>query len=427
MREDLLHFIWNTHKVQPKQLKTTKGEPLVIWNYGIHNHGSGPDFFNAKVEVEGQLWAGNVEMHIKASDWYAHGHETDSNYDNVILHVVWEDDVLVFRKDKTEIPTLELKNVVTPNLLDSYQKLFKNSNHKFVNCENDFADVDDFILDNLLQRLYFERLEQKSKLIFDLLKDSKNDWEKVLFTLLLKNFGLKVNGDSFLSIAKALDFSVVRKLQNDVRALESVLFGMGGLFDKEEITDNYFSELKREFDFQSKKFKLSGTQIQKPEFFRLRPHNFPTIRLSQIANLYGSQQNLFRDLMNADTLVKIQTFFKISASSYWHNHFTFGKESSSSSKSLSKDFIDLLLINTIIPLKFCYAKKHGKDVNDELVSLITVLKPEKNTIINNFDKVGKKTKNALQSQSKIQLYNEYCSKNQCLKCAVGASLLNRIS
>ncbi|MFK7813142.1 MAG: DUF2851 family protein [Maribacter sp.] len=425
MREDFLHFIWNTHKVQSKQLNTTKGEVLVIHNYGIHNHSSGPDFFNAKIEVDEQLWAGNVEMHLKASDWYTHGHETDSNYDNVILHVVWEDDVSVFRKDQTEIPTLELKNLVTPNLLNAYQNLFQNLNQKFINCENDFASIDSFILDNWIQRLYFERLEQKSELIFELLEASKNDWEKVLFTLLFKNFGLKVNGNSFLSLAKALDFSIVRKLQNNSEALESVFFGMAGLLDNEELVDSYYSQLKKEFDFQYKKFELCSAQIQKPEFFGLRPHNFPTIRLSQLANLYVSQHNLFSVLMSANTLIKIQSIFKISASSYWKNHFTFAKESKTSSKALSKPFVDLLLINTIIPLKFCYAKKHGKEVNDELVSLITKLKPEKNTIITKFDKIGPKTGNAMESQSKIQLHNEYCTKNQCLKCAVGASLLNR--
>jgi len=425
MREDLLHFIWNTHKVQSRQLKTTKEESLVIHDYGIHNHSSGPDFFNAKIEVGEQLWAGNVEIHLKASDWYVHGHETDSNYNNVILHVVWEDDISIFRKDKTEIPTLELKNLVTPSLLNAYLKLFQNTSQKFINCENDFTSIDAFILDNWTQRLYFERLEQKSELIFELLKDSKNDWEKVLFTLLLKNFGLKVNGNSFLSLAKVLDFSIVRKLQNNSEALESVFFGMVGLLDNGESADSYFSQLKKEFDFQYKKFELSSAQIEKPEFFGLRPHNFPTIRLSQLANLYASQHNLFSELMSANTLMKIQSIFKISASSYWKNHFTFAKESKTSSKALSKAFVDLLVINTIIPLKFCYAKKHGKEVNDELVCLITKLKPEKNVIITKFDKIGAKTGNAMESQSNIQLYNEYCTKNQCLKCAVGANLLNR--
>jgi len=294
-------------------------------------------------------------MHLKASDWYAHGHETDSNYDNVILHVVWDDDVSVFRKDKTEIPTLELKNHIPNSLLTAYKNLLLNSRKKFINCENNIGLVDNFLFDIWLERLYVERLEQKATLIFDLLKTSNNDWEEVLFTLLLKNFGSKVNGEAFLSISKSLNFSIVRKLQNNAVALESVLMGK---------------------------------------------------------------------LIECNTIEHFYALFEAETSEYWINHYTFGKESKPTKKRLTKTTIDLVLINTIVPLKFAYAKSLAKDVNKELIALMVNISAEKNSIIKGFNTLGKKAKNAFESQAKLQLYNQYCLPNQCLKCTVGSTLLN---
>ncbi len=425
MREDLLHFIWKTNKLQHKELTTTSGEPIVIQNLGLHNQNTGPDFFNAKLVIAGQVWAGNVEMHLKSSDWYAHGHETDSNYDNVILHVVWEDDVAVFRKDKTEIPTLTLQNLIATSFLDHYRKLLYNSKRTFVNCEKDLASVDGFLRTNWAERLYIERLEQKSKLIFDLLKASKNDWEAVLFKLLLKNFGLKVNGEAFRCIAEATDFSVIRKLGNDVFALESVLLGQARLFDIKHDGDAYYDKLQKEYAFQKAKFLLRNESVQKPDFFGLRPNNFPTIRLSQFANLYASNESLFSKVVQVDDLGAMYTIFHAETSDYWRDHYTFGKVSKSSKKRSTKSFIDLLLINTIIPLKFAYQKIHGKMDEGLLLGLAMALGPEKNNIISKFDEIDTTTKNAFESQSRLQLYNEYCSKNQCLRCKIGTALLNK--
>ncbi|MDT0622899.1 DUF2851 family protein [Croceitalea vernalis] len=425
MREDLLHFIWKTQKFTTNKLESSKGEQVQVLLPGNHNHKGGPDFFNSKIVINNQIWVGNVEIHLKSSDWYAHSHELDDKYDNVILHVVWEDDIAVFRKDKTEIPTLVLKSIVPDELLNSYQGLLNNSKRKFINCEKNFSEMDSFLLENWYHNLYFERLEQKTSLVFSLLEQTNNDWEKVLFTMLLKNFGLNLNSDSFYSLAQALDFSIVRKLQNNTLGLESVLFGMSGLLDKPELTDTYYLELKKEFNYQSIKFELRTKHVQSPEMFGLRPHNFPTIRLSQIANLYSLNHNLFDDLINSNSVTRMESILKVSASDYWKSHFTFGKESKVSSKTMTKNLIDLLIINTVIPLKFCYAKKHGKEINDELIGLISTLKPESNFIITGFDKIGEKTFNALESQSKIQLYNCYCTKNECLKCFIGVKLLNR--
>jgi len=425
VREDLLHFIWKYKKLQLEDLFTARREPIRIIFPGTHNHLSGPDFFNSKIEIDGQLWAGNVEIHLKSSDWFAHHHEQDSNYDNVILHVVWEDDGNIFHRDGSTIPTLELKNYISKDLLNGYQRLFDQDKKSFINCENDIVGVDGFILENWKERLFFERLESKSEFIFKLLKESQNDWEQVLFKMLLKNFGLKINGQAFLSLATALDFTIVRKLSADRKALESVFFGMSHLLSGDTVVDDYYVQLKREYDYQKNKFDLHDSGVQKPEFFRLRPPNFPTIRLSQLAGLYFEKQNLFSSLINARQLSEIYEILNVSASEYWNEHFTFGKTSKKSVKKLTKKLIDLLIINTLLPIKFSHAKYLGKEVNEEVLKIVSKIKIEDNSVISNFEKLNINLKGAKESQAMLQLYNEYCIKNRCLQCAVGAYLLNR--
>ncbi|MGW9685624.1 DUF2851 family protein [Flagellimonas sp. 2504JD1-5] len=424
MKEDLLHFIWRCDKLQGRPLTTSTSEHIVIKNPGSLNLHAGPDFFNAQIEVGGQLWAGNVEMHLKSSDWYAHHHEVDSNYDNVILHVVWEDDILVFRKDGTQIPTLELKNQIAPTILAKYQELFQHFNPLFINCEKDFNQMDSFLVNNYLDRLYIERLEQKSILISSLLQKSNNDWERVLFVMLMRNFGSKINGDVFMNRAMQLDFSIIRKTSSDIHQIESLLFGYLGLLAVEDCNDVYYIELQKEYEYLAHKYKLDAT-LTKPGFFGLRPANFPTIRMSQLAHLYHQQQNLFSKLLHANRREEIYSIFRTESSSYWESHFTFGKVSKQSKKKLSKSFIDLLMINTIVPLRFCYSKKVGIDSTENLLSLISQLAPEKNAIMDGFKNLGSNTMNALESQAKLQLYNNYCSKNKCLHCTLGAHLLNR--
>ncbi len=423
MKEDLLHFIWKYKKLQLDDLVGTNNECITIVDTGTHNHLAGPDFFNAKVNIDGQLWAGNVEIHLKSSDWYAHHHEKDANYNNVILHVVWEDDAAVFRSDNSEIPTLELRNYIPKSLLDAYQNLFDKNGVTFINCEKNIAQVDSFLFENWLERLYFERLERKSKCVIELLENSKNDWEQVLFALLLKNFGLKINAASFLSLAQTLDFSTVRKLQFGTLQLESVLYGMSHLLDSEEILDDYYIQLKKEYAHLKNKFGFEEGSVQKPEFFKLRPPNFPTIRLSQLANLYGDRQNLFSKVIHASRLEELYEIFEVSASAYWNDHFTFGKTSKKSIKRLTKEFIDLLIINSLLPLKFCYAQYQGKEANEEIIQIISQIKKEENSIITNFKHHGISIGNAKESQAILHLYNEYCTQNKCLQCAVGNSLL----
>ena len=424
MKEDLLHFIWGQKKLHGRQLTSTASEAITIKAPGVPNQYAGPDFFNAKIEINSQLWVGNVEIHLKSSDWYAHNHQADSNYNNVILHVVWEDDIAIFRKDGSVIPTLELRNYVSGELLQKYQDLFEKSNPKFINCEKDFAELDSFLVGHWLHRLYIERLEEKSNRIGALLEQSSNDWEGVLFTLLARNFGTKVNGNYFLDRALQLEYAIIRKVGTSPEALESLLFGHFGLLEAEDCADYYFLQLQKEYHYLSRKFNLVPA-ISKPNFFGLRPANFPTIRISQLAHLYVKEQHLFSLLMETHTLADIYSIFEIAASPYWDEHYTFGKSSKKSKKKLSKSFIDLLVINTIVPLKFCYSRHIGLDWNEDLITLVSDVAKEQNSIIQNFENIGSKTNNAMESQAKIQLYSHYCSKNKCLRCALGTHLLNR--
>ncbi len=422
MQEDFLHYIWKYKKFDFSNLKSTTNEPILVASVGQHNLNAGPDFFNAQLTIGQQLWAGNVEIHIKSSDWFLHNHEQDKAYDNVILHVVWEHDTEVFRKDNTAIPTLQLKDFTNKAVVNNYEKLFS-KNGKWINCENDFATVDDFVLNNWLERLYLERLERKSEVIQQLLNTTKNDWEAVFFIMLAKNFGLKVNGEAFFSVAKSIDFSIVRKTQSNIKSLEALFFGQAGLLE-DDIQSAYYLELVKDYQFLKQKFKLENHQVLPLQFFRLRPPNFPTIRLSQLASLYVNHKNLFSKIIERNALSDFYKLFNVSTSEFWKTHYTFQKESTSSIKVLTKSFIDLLLINTILPIKFCYSKDKGQDNDAIFLEIANQMASEKNSIIDAFNRLKKVATSSLHSQALIQLKTEYCSKHKCLQCAVGSKLIS---
>ncbi|WP_248723576.1 DUF2851 family protein [Seonamhaeicola sp. ML3] len=423
MQEEFLHYIWKYKKFRLNNLKTTQNELVDIQSVGHHNQDSGPDFFNAKIVIGEQLWAGNVEVHVKSSDWFLHNHETDASYDNVILHVVWEDDSEIYRSDNSVIPALELKQLIERDIIVNYEKLYSNHN-KWINCEASFDQVDDFVIDNWLERLYFERLEQKSETINQLLKESRNDWEAVLFKMLAKNFGLKVNGEAFLSLAKSVDFSVIRKTQSNLTSLEALLFGQAGLLES-DLETSYFKTLQSEYKFLGQKFGLNNNHVLPVKFFRLRPLNFPTIRLSQLACLYHEHQNLFSKIIETNNRDGFYKLFRVSTSDFWKNHYTFQKESKASAKTLTKSFIDLLLINTMLPIKFCYSKQLGHDSQDEVLKIASKIASEKNSIITSFNNLKQVSRSAMDSQALIQLKSAYCDKNRCIQCAIGSTILSQ--
>ena len=423
MKEDFLHHVWKFLKFNTTSLETTDGASLSIVQVGQHNQNAGPDFFNGQVRINDQLWAGNIEIHIKSSDWYAHRHEEDKAYDNVVLHVVWEHDVDVYTKDGNPLPTFVLKGRVMKQTLNAYHQLF-GSKKQWINCESSFAEVDEFTINNWLERLFIERLASKNELLLSLLSDSKNDWEALLFLLLCKNFGLKVNGASFLSIGQSVDFSVARKCAASFTSLEALLFGQAGFLQTDD-DDSYVSELKKEYNFLTAKFQLDNTVVIAPKYFRLRPPNFPTVRLSQLAGLYVKQKELFTDVISATSLEDYYKIFDVKASAYWESHYNFGVMSTTRKKKLTKDFIHLLLINTVLPLKYCYAKFQGKDISEALFELATSIPAEENSIIRKYNSLKKVTSSALDSQGLLQLKNEYCDKKRCFHCAIGNTLLSK--
>ena len=421
MIEEFLYYVWQYKLFSFDKLRTTNKHKIEVFKSGNLNTNTGPDFFNAQLKIDNQIWAGNVEMHLKSSDWYLHKHEEDANYDAVILHVVWEHDAEVFMKNNESLPTLELKNFVDKNVFSNYQSLFFSQN-KWILCEDEIANTDQFLLKNWQERLYFERLEQKSIMIKELLKDANDNFEAVLFQLITKNFGLKVNGDSFLQLAKSFDFSTLRKVRLEEHQLTALFFGQAG-FLGENLQEEYHILLKKEYEYLKHKFKLNPIPKGQFQFFRMRPQNFPTIRLAQLASLFFMHQNLFSKLISISKKEDFYKLFSIDVAEFWKTHYTFETESKKSAKKLTKSFVDLLLINTIIPLKFVYLQNRGEVKEDDILKLINQISSEKNNVISNFSNLKIDAKNAFESQALLQLKNNYCAKKRCLQCAIGNNLL----
>lgn len=424
MREDFLHYLWQFKKFAFAKAKTTHHQAIEILKVGHHNLLAGPDFFDARIRIDETIWVGNVEIHSKASDWYRHNHETDPAYDNVILHVVWESDVEVYTQNNTPLPTLVLKEYVDPDLLSNYKKLFARHANGFINCEVDFNTVPTYTFDNWVERVYLERLERKVTEIEILLQNSANDWEAVLFKMLARNLGTRINGAAFTEMADQIPYTVIRKLANEKGSLEALFFGICNLIPQEN-PDMYATKLMNQYKFLQAKFNITQGINQQVQFFKLRPVNFPTLRLSQLASLYEGKKNSFAQVIALERKAEFYTFFEVAASTYWDTHYNFGKSHNKRIKKLSKSFIDLVLINTIIPLKFAYARAHNEDIDQKLIALIQSIKAEKNTVVERFKTLRPIKNTALHSQSMLQLYSAYCTQNKCLQCAVGNYLISQ--
>lgn len=421
MKEDFLVYVWKFQRFKRGELLTTCGQSLKIFDPGQQNLNSGPDFFNAKLAIFDQLWAGNVEIHIRSSHWYHHSHHNNVNYDNVILHVVWEHDVEVYRNDNTTIPTIQLKDIVPDNILFQYRNLFM-AKHDWIPCERSFSDVPSVIVTNWFDTLYIERLRHQTIFIKQELLALNMHWEALLFRLLCKNFGMKVNSDSFLSIARSVDFSIIKKCSSEKLTLEALLLGQAGLLIG-DIDSDYLRELEREYFFIQHKFNLENEGVFRPKFFRLRPTNFPTIRLSQLAELYRLRRNLFSEIIAAKTKLDVYKIFNVTASNYWDRHFIFGNSSALHKKKLTKNFIDLIIVNTIVPLQFYYGKYYQIENSEHFLYLMATVKKEENSIVKKFNQLGVTITSALESQALIHLKNNYCSLSRCLDCSIGNSII----
>ncbi len=441
MQEEFLHHIWKFRLFDNNNLKTISGEEIKILKVGEHNTDSGPDFFNARIKIGSVEWAGNVEVHTHASDWHKHKHTADKAYDNIILHVVHEADTKLFRKSGEEIPTLELKNKIPQNIYGKYLQ-FKSSKD-WIPCEKQISSVDKFTLNNWLDRLLVERLERKSKTILDSLKQNKNNWEETFYQMLARNFGQKINSEPFELLAKSLPVSVLGKHKNSLLQIESLLFGTAGMLEK-DFKEDYPKELQKEFKFLKSKFKLKPIDSSLWKFMRLHPPNFPTIRISQFANLIYKSSHLFSKILETNSVKQIISLLETETSEYWNTHFRFDKPTPLSSrkfplnkggkgvvgsevkrKRLGADSINTIIINTIVPFLFVYGKEKGEEkFCDTALLFLEKLQPENNSIISKWKSIGVPAKNSYETQALLQLKNEYCSKKRCLECSVGAKLLS---
>lgn len=423
MREELLHFLWNNKFFCTRKLKINSNENLEIINTGSWNNNSGPDFLNAQIYLDNQLWVGNIEIHVKSSDWYTHQHELDTNYDAVILHVVWEYDVDVFMKNQKLLPTLELKTVIEPRILRIYEKLMRKEN-KWIHCQNSLYEVGDFIFNNWLERLYFERLERKTIAIRRLLLQTNNDYEAVLFYLIAKGFGLKVNSEAFLKLVMSFPFKVLKKVRYSNLQLSALFFGQAGFLEanKDEV---YYNRLKKEYSYIKIKYGLKPMKCEYFEFFRVRPLNFPTIRIAQLVALAHKHSNMFSKLIKMDDVDSIYRFFSVELDDFWKEHYTFDTSRKKRDRSISKSLVNSLIINAIVPIRFVFMEEKGCSDIEQLLYVLNQIEIEKNVIVSKFSEIRTFEKRALSSQALIELKTNYCDHSKCLKCAIGNHILKK--
>lgn len=418
MTEKLLQYLWNFRVFTNFDFKDTEGNPVDIIDFGRWNTDSGPDFLMAKIKINGVTLAGNIELHVRSSDWIFHQHTKDPNYDNIILHVVYQNDADIDEFKLKNIPTLELINHIDKSIFAKYEKLEKES--QFIACEDLFDPKN--IPVHFYEESLLKKLEEKSLEIEEDLKRFKNNYEAVLFHSLAYSFGLKVNAQIFKQIAESIDFTVFNKIRQNKTQIEALLFGISGWLENPE--DKQMQIWKREFDFLKAKFDLPDLIIR-PKFLRLRPPNFPTLRLSQLADLYHQHQNLFSKIFTARNADELLFIFKdIKASEYWENHFNFGKFSPvDQPKILTKDFIELIILNTVLPVKYTYHKYQNEEIADEILAFYKDIVSEKNSVLDGWKNLGLKIKNALQSQGLIYHYKNYCTPKNCLNCSIGFKIL----
>ncbi len=418
MTEKLLQYLWNYKIFKNFDFKSTEGHAIEILDFGKWNNDSGPDFLFAKIKTKGLTLVGNIELHIKSSDWIFHNHSIDPNFENLILHVVYQNDVEIEELTRKNIPTLELKNCIDQETLWKYKQLLEEN--EFIPCEKIF-DAKKIPFQFAEEKL-LKKLDEKSLEIEDSLKNFKNNYEAVLFHYLAYAFGLKVNAPIFKQIGESIDFKVINKIRQNETQLEALLFGISNWLDNDE--DEQMKIWKREYDFLKTKFQLPEIKFN-PKFLRLRPPNFPTIRLSQLANLYHQEPNLFSKIIEAKTSAELlEIFHKIKASKYWDNHYNFGKISESNhEKFLTKSFVEILIINAVLPIKYTYHKYHNEEITEEILDFYREISAEDNTIIKGWKKLGTEIKNSLETQAYIYHFKTFCAPKNCLNCSIFYKLI----
>ncbi len=442
MREDFLHFLWRTRQFDVSDLATTDGESIEILDFGDYNAlDSGADFQNVKLKIGDWTWFGSVEMHLKSSDWLAHGHQNDAAFGSVILHVVYENDVEIRRNatyteggykkleivtspvaDAPKIPCLVLKNRIPEGIFKKYWAIMHNEH--WIPCQFHCHQVSDLTKQKWLERLAVERLERKSEDIQVALARNNEDWEETFWQFTARYFGSKINAEPMEMLARSLPHRTLAKHKNQLFQIEALLFGQAGFLEK-NYADAYLMRLKKEFDFLKNKHQLMPpVPLAAWKFGRLRPQSFPTIRLAQLAALIHRSLHLFSKIIDNQDVSVLSAFFEVEVSDYWQDHFVFDTPSVSSPKKFGSDAIDVLLINNVAPFLYTYGKLRGDEkLKDRSLLLLENVKSEKNTVIDGWKNLGFVVASAADSQALIQLKTRYCDVKKCAACAIGNSIL----
>ncbi|MBX2964118.1 MAG: DUF2851 family protein [Cyclobacteriaceae bacterium] len=426
MTEFFLHYLWQFQYFDKRELKTTSGELVQVIHPGIRNTHAGPDFSDAKIKIGTLSWRGSVEIHLAASGWMDHRHDEDVAYEKVVLHIVWEDDKPVIRADGSIMPTLELKNRVDVALWDTYKKLLINPDS--IPCAALWSRVDDVVKYSMLDKVMIQRLETKAGVVLSMLEENLGDWEETAYRLLCRNFGFKVNADSFLRLAEVVPFKIIRKHTDNATQVEAILFGQAGFLDGNPV-DDYMGLLAREYNLFGKKYSLLDKKLHSTQwrFLRLRPANFPTIRLAQLAAFLINNGSIFSAFIDTDAYEDLYAKLRIRQSDYWQKHYRFGKETDYVS-TLGKSSIHNLMINTAAPLLVAYGlQQDDQRYMERVIRWLQCLPAEKNNITRQWQTLGCKIKSAFDSQAFIELNNAYCLKRRCLDCTIGASLIKPVS
>jgi hypothetical protein len=423
MNESFLHYIWQFQYFDKANLETQQGEQVSIFKTGWLNTNAGPDFSGAKIRIGDLDWVGNVEIHQKASDWIAHSHTQDKAYENVILHVVWEGDEVITRMDGSVIPTIELKDRVDESLLKAYRKLVNSST--VIPCEKSFQSADELIKLSMVEKSLLKRLEYKAHEAQQVLQSNGGDWQETAYQLLARNFGFKINSESFFQLAKSLPYKIITKHSSNLLQLEALLFGQAGMLET-KTKDEYVTALFEEYLFLSKKYSIYDSRLSTAQwkFLRLRPANFPTLRIAQFASLMASEKSLFPTFIEADSFDKLQSVLSCSPSVYWHSHFHFARKSKTKIHSFGQASKENVIINTIVPLWVAYGKaKDDQRYVDRAMEILQHIPAEVNKITKIWSGLGMSLQSSFDSQALIEQYNTLCQKRDCLNCVVGASLL----
>jgi hypothetical protein len=420
MNEEFLQYIWKHALYEPSSLITDNGEKITVLKPGEQNFNAGPDFLNARLQIGDTTWAGNVEIHINSSDWVKHHHQNDKAYNNVILQVVHHNDMKANLQNGSQVPAVEVK--FNKRIYKNYQHLVKSNS--WIPCQHKIKSVDSFSLNHIISALTIERLKEKSDEIAQTLKFTKNDWSETFYIHLAKNFGFKINAVPFEMLARSLPFKYIAKHKDNLLQIEALLFGQAG-FLNDQNDDEYYNLLVSEYRMLRSKFNLKPLEKHLWKFLRLRPCNFPTIRLAQFARLLFKSSFLFTNIIETGDLKQLRDYFDIAPSEYWDNHFNFNSESASRrKKSFGLISFNCIVINTVVPILFVYGQQHdNQELKDRAINFLTEIPAEENHIIRNWIKTGIHSRNAFETQGLLQLKNKYCTRRKCLSCQIGNQII----